>query len=206
MKTKDANKSADCSASVEPYPCCNRSQTAINAALTLCKDEGISPDDIDEVIIAVNSITESLIDNPEPKTPYGCKFSIQYCVDEAILRGAVVLESFNPDAMRDKKLREFLLKTKVRHDMSVQKIYDEDPSKLASKVIIKLKDGRSVEKLVEYPKGDPENPMSWEESADKFRLLTKHMWGEKVTEQLIKLVDKLETVDDFAKDFPSSFK
>lgn len=192
--------------SFKPYPCCKHSHAAIYAASTLCKDEGISPDDIDEVIIAVNSITESLIDNPEPKTPYGCKFSIQYCVDEAILRGAVVLESFNPDAMRDKKLREFLLKTKVRHDMSVQKIYDEDPSKLASKVIIKLKDGRSVEKLVEYPKGDPENPMSWEESADKFRLLTKEMWGEKVTEQLIKLVDKLETVDDFSKDFPSSFK
>lgn len=159
MKTKDANKSADCSASVEPYPCCNRSQTAINAALTLCKDEGISPDDIDEVIIAGSGITESLIDDPEPKTPGGCKLGIRYCVREAVLRGAAAFKSFNPEALRDKKLKDFLLRTEIEHNMSGQKICDENPSKLAFKVIIKLKDGQIVEKLVEYPKGESENPI-----------------------------------------------
>lgn len=43
--------------------------------------------------------------------------------------------------------------------MSGQKICDENPSKLAFKVIIKLKDGQIVEKLVEYPKGESENPI-----------------------------------------------
>ena len=32
-------------------------------------------------------------------------------------------------------------------------------------------DGQRFEKFVRYPKGDPENPLSWDEMAAKFRAL-----------------------------------
>jgi 2-methylcitrate dehydratase PrpD len=42
-----------------------------------------------------------------------------------------------------------------------------------------LNDGRKFESRVDYPKGDPENPVSIEEIVDKFNLLTEKVfsWG-----------------------------
>ena len=192
--------------SFKPYPCCKHSHAAIYAAQTLCKDEAIASEDIDEVIIRCNSIVDSLINNPDPKTPYGGKFSIQYCVAEVILRGQVSLESFSPEELTNTELRTFMERVKVIFDDEIQKIYEADHSKLVSKVIIKLKNGRSVEMLVEYPKGDPENPMSWEESVSKFKSLTEPIWGEKTAGNLVALIDGLEKVECFAAAFPAAFE
>lgn len=45
------------------------------------------------------------------------------------------------------------------------------PREWPARVIIHLANGQSYEKFVRYPKGDPENPLTWDELAAKFRSL-----------------------------------
>ena len=70
------------------------------------------------------------------------------------------------------------------------------PSKWPSWVEIDTKDGRTVRSDVEYPKGDPQNPLSWDELKDKFRTLTQTVISSERQEEIIKVVESLESVDD----------
>jgi 2-methylcitrate dehydratase PrpD len=45
------------------------------------------------------------------------------------------------------------------------------PQEWPASVAIELEDGERYEKFVRFPKGDPENPLSWDEMAAKFRAL-----------------------------------
>ncbi len=45
------------------------------------------------------------------------------------------------------------------------------PQEWPALVTIELESGQRFEKFVRYPKGDPENPLAWEEMTAKFRTL-----------------------------------
>ena len=181
--------------SFKPYPCCKHSHAAIYAALTLKKKHSIEPRDVARVTLLVNSITDSLINNPSPETAYGCKFSIQYCAACALVRGNVTLDEFAERAMNDEVIRTFMTRIDVKRDDAMQKVYDDDPTKLASKVVIQMKDGRAVEMEVDYPKGDPQNPMTWNDTCEKFKTLAHDIIGDAKAEKCIDLVSHLESVD-----------
>jgi 2-methylcitrate dehydratase PrpD len=44
---------------------------------------------------------------------------------------------------------------------------------------ITLKDGHTVSAHVRFPKGDPENPLSWEELVEKYCALASTVWDKK---------------------------
>ena len=184
--------------SFKPYPCCKHSHAAIYAALSLMQRHGFGSNDVEKVSILVNAITDSLINNPSPQTAYGCKFSIQYCVACALQYGKVGLEQFEQTAMTDAAVRSLMEKISVKKDNDVQAIYDADSTKLASKVIVELKNGNVLEETVEYPKGDPANPMTWEDAREKFCDLVIPVLGDNRAQQLANLVDELDKVDDLS--------
>ena len=184
--------------SFKPYPCCKHSHAAIYAAQQLVREYGFGPEEVAGITILVNRITDSLINNPGPKTAYGCKFSIQYCTACAIQYGTVGIEQFAPAAMHDAATRRLMERIEVRQDAAVQAVYDGDATKLAAKVVVRLQDGRLLEKEVDYPKGDPANPMTWEESVAKFMRLVKPVYGIEKAKKLADLVDTLDDVGDFA--------
>jgi 2-methylcitrate dehydratase PrpD len=51
------------------------------------------------------------------------------------------------------------------------RIEETFPQEWPARISLELEGGQRFEKLVRYPKGDPENPLSWEEMAAKFRAL-----------------------------------
>ena len=52
------------------------------------------------------------------------------------------------------------------------RIEETFPKEWPARVVIELESGQRYEKFVRYPKGDPENPLSWDEMETKFRALT----------------------------------
>ena len=184
--------------SFKPYACCKHSHAGLYAVQVLRKENNLQPQDVAKIELFVNNITDFLINNPGPENPYGCKFSIQYCTACAIQYGTVGIEQFAPAAMHDAATRRLMERIEVRQDAAVQAVYDGDATKLAAKVVVRLQDGRLLEKEVDYPKGDPANPMTWEESVAKFMRLVKPVYGIEKAKKLADLVDTLDDVGDFA--------
>lgn len=185
--------------SFKPYACCKHSHAGLYAMQVLKKENNLTISDIEKIDLRVNDITNFLINNPLPQTPYGCKFSLQYCLGGMMKYGQMGVREFSPEVITDKEVRALMERITITKDAAVQNIYDTDPSKLASKLVITCKDGRILEKLVEYPKGDPPNPMTWDDTVAKFMSLAEPVYGEAKAQKLVALIDQLEKVENFAE-------
>ena len=186
--------------SFKPYACCKHSHAANYAVQVLRKEHNLQPQDIEKIALLVNDITDFLINNPIPDNPYGCKFSIQYCAAGMMKYGEMGVPQFAPEVINDPEVRDLMVRTEVIKDDAMQAVYAADASKLASKVIIYCKDGRVLEMQVDYPKGDPPNPMTWEDTVAKFMSLVTPIYGEAKAEKLCALIDNLDDSSDFAND------
>jgi 2-methylcitrate dehydratase PrpD len=70
------------------------------------------------------------------------------------------------------------------------------PEKYPATLVATLNDGRQVTAHVEYPKGDPENPVTLKEIVDKFNYLTAKYFDQARREKVVGTVMKLEEVGD----------
>ena len=186
--------------SFKPYACCKHSHAALYAMQVLRTEHGLKPDDVEAIEILVNEITDFLINNPQPENPYGCKFSIQYCVAGMLKYGDMGVDRFLTEVIGDAEVRSLMAKTKVMRDAAIEAVHAADAAKLASRLIVRCKDGRVLELQIDFPKGDPPNPMSWDESVAKFMSLAAPVYGEEKTAKLCGLIDNLEASSDFAAD------
>lgn len=185
--------------SFKPYACCKHSHAALYAVQVLRKNKKLRSFDISSIDLHINNITNFLINNPEPKNPYGCKFSIQYCVAGMLKYGEMGVEQFAPDIINDKDVRAMMQHINIIEDPEIEAVHAIDSSRLASKVVLHCRDGRTLEMQVDYPKGDPPNPMTWEDSIAKFMSLTVPVYGEEKAEKFCNMIATLEQVGDFSK-------
>lgn len=185
--------------SFKPYACCKHSHAAIYAIQVLRKEYNLQPEDIAGIKIYVNDITNYLINNPNPQNPYGCKFSIQYCTSAMLKYGVVGVEQFNADVINDGIVHQLMAKTEVILDDEIEKIHQDNPAKLASKVELVCKDGRCLSMQVDFPKGDPDNPFTWEEAKEKFMNLVIPVYGVDKAEKIYTFVRTLEVCEDVAE-------
>lgn len=192
--------------SFKPYACCKHSHAAIYAAQVLKKEHELRAENISEVKIYVNDITDYLINNSQPQNPYGCKFSIQYCVAAMLTFGAVGIEQFAQDVIYNTEVRELMRRTKVIRDAAIEKIHQEDASKLASRLEVVCKDGTVHSMKVDYPKGDPDNPVTWEEAKAKFMHLAVPVYGQQQAGKLCSLIENLEECEDLAQGLAQCWK
>jgi len=66
-------------------------------------------------------------------------------------------------------------------------------------VSIVTKAGEVFKTRIDHPKGDPENPLTWEELIDKFNELTDPVFEESVRLRIVDLVRKLESEGDLER-------
>jgi 2-methylcitrate dehydratase PrpD len=127
------------------------------------------------------------LDRPVPDTTIAAQFSIPFCIALALLYGKVGLAEMteanlhNPEVLR--------LAKKVR--ITINPEYDRQfPEKTVSKVTLHTSSG-SFTTTVEFPKGNPENPLSDAELLEKFRTLSTDVITEDQLATLEEAVDRL---------------
>jgi 2-methylcitrate dehydratase PrpD len=78
----------------------------------------------------------------------------------------------------------------------------EGPRRKLTRLQVRLKDGRVLERTQEGPRGSPLDPMSPEELRERFRNSCASVLSPQRQEQVLAMVDKMEDVDD-VKELPS---
>jgi 2-methylcitrate dehydratase PrpD len=151
--------------SIKPYPSCRHTHAAVDAALALRREHGVTVDEVERIEIDAYQSTIDLTDNPTPAHPYAAKFSVQYCVARALADGALRPADFADDRIAESRLSVLMLRSTVRLDPELDA---RCPRELPARVRLVLRDGRRVERLVLTAKGDPESPLSEAELTEKF--------------------------------------
>ncbi len=96
----------------------------------------------------------------------------------------------------DPRIRAQLNKVEVVADPEIEAVF---PKLQRVVVTIRTSDGRELDAHLDYPKGDPRNPLTDEEIEGKFDALAAPVLSEKARDRLKKTVWELEKLDSVTK-------
>lgn len=186
----------------KPAPGCRCLHSSRDATLDLCERHGIAGAAVDRITLRIYTQGAKWVDDPEPwsagKGMYGPRFSAQFNAALAALEGRPgIRRLFEHDYMAEKlddpAVRALMGKITVVHD---DVLMQEFPHKWASVVEITTREGQTVSQRVDYPKGEPENPMTHDELVDKYRILAGKVFSEDRVERILRGAEGLEDLAD----------
>jgi len=182
---------------IKPYPSCGLTHRSINAMLDLVKEKKIRAEDVVEIECIMHPVGPKVLIHARPKTGLEGKFSMEYCMAAAILYGEVTPRQFTNEKVQEPNAQELVRKFKYVHPHygpGVEKAPDF-PLGLPQIVKVKTRDGKEYSHQVTFPKGDPQNPLTNEELAKKFRDCAQALPAKQI-ERSLELIFGLESVPD----------
>jgi 2-methylcitrate dehydratase len=187
------------------------SQSAVEAALELRAEHSFNPSEIEKVDISTFLNAYHIVgggeygDRKTVFTKEAGDHSMPYVVAVAILDRQVYPEQLYPERIMQPDVQELLQKVNIHTTSPIHKpvklagILDKKteayPDKLITEVTIELKNGEKFSLEKESYKGFFLNPLSWEDVIQKFKKLTGNKVSETTKDEIIDIVQNLETHD-----------
>ena len=170
----------------KPHASCRWSHPAIDGVLELVSRHRLKPQEIESVWVEA-FYEATRLDRPVPDTAIAAQFSIPFCIALALLYGRVGLAEMTEANLHNPEVLRLARKVKI----TINPEYDRQfPEKTVSKVTLYTSSG-SFTTTVEFPKGNPENPLSDAELLEKFRALSTDVITQDQIAALEEAVDRL---------------
>ena len=184
--------------SIKPHACCRYNQGPIDCVLQIVRDNGLKAQDVDKVTVGILNAGFNVVAAPEeqkrnPKNIVDAQFSMPFGAAISILYGRAFLDEYSDDIIANPEVHELMNRVSCVTDPALEVNY---PSRWPAWAKVSTRDGRQLRAEIEFPKGDPENALSWDELKDKFRNLTRPILSSGQQDDIIGTVDSLEALDD----------
>jgi 2-methylcitrate dehydratase PrpD len=158
---------------VKPHTCCRYMQGPIDAILAIMREHDLQAGQIHRIEVAVLEAGWGIVAEPRdkkynPESVVDAQFSMPFGAAIAAMEGAAGLDQFTVEKVRSPKIRELMNKVVLVKDARIEETF---PKEWPARVAIDVDNSQRYEKFVRYPKGDPENPLTWDEMTAKFRAL-----------------------------------
>jgi 2-methylcitrate dehydratase PrpD len=186
------------------HSCCGHTHTAIDVALDLISNSQLRPNaEIAAIEIETYAPGFEIVKEMNPRTPYQAKFSLAYCVAAALSEGRVGLEQFppkrfDPEGVLDPKIAALLKRTGITVALDLTAKY---PAAWPTRVTIKMADGSTLHGHADYPRGNPENPVSTEVLENKLIALLTPRFGTQTVNRALDAWRSVERCADMARAF-----
>ena len=172
------------------YSCHITSHVPVTAALELKEKHKLQGDDIASVTIAGSEKMVSHHNIPEPQDMTMAQYSAPFNVALSFYRNPRDPSAFSEESRNDPKIRALCRNVKVELRKETGK---DNP--LASRVSVKLKDGREFTQELPYFPGMPQQPLTHDQLREKFATITKSVLGARA-EKLFAELSGLENIPD----------
>ncbi len=146
----------------KPYASCRYTHPAVEAAIRL--RNALDPEQVERVSVRTYSLAVSGHDHTVIPGSYSAKMSIPYATAAGLLYGRAGLQEFSEERVRDERLLALTGKVRVSADEALSAAF---PGIQAAVVEIETPKGTFTER-VDYPKGEPENPLDEGEFRERF--------------------------------------
>ncbi len=164
----------------------------ISAVLDLVKKHDLKPEQIESVTIRSLARAADILSDPskyDPRTKETADHSLPYVIAAAIVDRQVTPVQFKPHKIMDPRIREQLHKVKVVADPEIEKLF---PALQRVHVTIRTTGGKEFTEQLDFPKGDPRNPLSDKEIEEKFEALAGPVMSKDARRKAIGAIWKLE--------------
>lgn len=154
----------------KPYASCRYTHPSVEAAIHLRNLYGLTAQDVERIDIKTYALAVAGHDHTDIPGAYSAKMSIPYSTAVAFIYGNAGLQEFSEKNVQNKMI---LALTKRIHVVSDIELSDAFPEIQAAIVEIKTKNG-TVSERIDFPKGEPENPLSDLEFRTRYDELMKY--------------------------------
>jgi len=180
--------------SIKPHACCRYKQGPIDGILKIMRENNLKAGEIEKVILGILKAGFPIIVEPRelkynPKTVVDAQFSMPFGAAVAILYGKASLEEYTRENLNSGEIKEMMARVSCVEDPELDKVF---PKQWPASAEVVTKDGRRFSTKIDYPKGDPENPLSWEELIGKFDELSSQVFSKDRRAEIISRVRSVE--------------
>ncbi|MDP2968567.1 MAG: MmgE/PrpD family protein [Deltaproteobacteria bacterium] len=180
--------------SVKPHACCRYMQPPIDGVLKIVKENDLLPDQVEKIRVGILKAGAHLIAEPaekkySPQSVVDAQFSMPFGAAVAILHRRAGLEEFQPSVIRSEEVKRMMKRVECLVDPDLDRTF---PKQWCATAEVFTKDGKRYFTKIEYCKGDPENPLSWEELIEKFHDLSNRFWTK---ERRVKIVEQVRNFE-----------
>jgi len=185
--------------SMKAFPTEALTHTPISAFLALITEHDVAAGDIAEIHIKTIKRAAEILSDPakyRPDSRETADHSLPYCIAAAAVDRAVTPAAFKEERLGDERILAVIDKIKVVAEPEFEALF---PAKQATHVSVSATDGRLFERRMDYPKGDPREPMTEEDLDTKFRALASICCSEERMDELKKAIFALEEAPDLSE-------
>ena len=184
---------------MKAFPTEALTHTPISAVLDIVKSNDLKPEQVEKVQIRSLARAADILSDPskyDPQSKETADHSLPYVIAAAIAERQVTPVQFEMKKIMDPTIRAQLKKVEVVADPEIEKVFPA-----LQRVIVNLTttDGRTFTKQLDYPKGDPRNPLSDAEVEEKFAALAEGVLSEGAQKKLKNAIWNLEKVGSVSK-------
>jgi 2-methylcitrate dehydratase len=156
---------------MKAFPAEALTHTPISAVLDLVTEHDLAPDEVVEVRIRSLARAADILADPskyDPRSKESADHSLPYVIAAALVDRAVTPAQFTQERILSDDVRSHLHKVIVTADPEIEKVF---PALQRVHVTIATTDGRELVRQLDFPKGDPRNPLTDREIEQKFDAL-----------------------------------
>ncbi len=184
---------------MKAFPTEALTHTPISATLDLVKQNDLKPDQVQKVQIRSLARAADILSDPskyDPRSKETADHSLPYVIAAALVDRQVTPAQFTMEKIMDPAIRAQLKNIEVVADPEIEKVF---PALQRVIVNITTKDGRTFTRQLDYPKGDPRNPLTDTEIEEKFAALAEGVLSKRAQEKLKDAIWNLEKIGSVNK-------
>src|SRR5271170_6306272 len=184
---------------MKAFPTEALTHTPISAVLDIVKSNDLKPEQVEKVQIRSLARAADILSDPskyDPQSKETADHSLPYVIAAAIAERQVTPVQFEMKKIMDPIIRAQLKKVEVVADPEIEEVFPA-----LQRVIVNLTttDGRTFTKQLDYPKGDPRNPLSDQEVEEKFATLAEGVLSQNAQKKLKEAIWNLEEIGSVSK-------
>jgi 2-methylcitrate dehydratase len=180
---------------MKAFPTEALTHTPISAVLDLVKANDLHPEQVEKIQIRSLARAADILSDPskyDPRTRETADHSLPYVIAAALVERQVTPAQFTGKKIMDPSIRAQLRKVEVVADPEIEKVF---PGLQRVVVNITATDGRVFSKQLDFPKGDPRNPLTDQEVEEKFAALAEGVLSIAAQKKLKDAIWNLENAD-----------
>ncbi len=147
----------------KPYASCRYTHPSVEAAIRM--RSVVKLEEVKEIVVKTYDLAVSGHDHTDIHGSYSAKMSIPYSTAAGFIFGKAGLQEFGEEIIKNPEVLSLAKKVKVLADENLSASFPKEQTAI---VEIRTTDGRKFTERVDYPKGEPENPMTDKEFKEKY--------------------------------------
>ena len=189
----DSYKIMECG--MKAFPTEALTHTHLSCVLNAMIGNNLEYSDVKEVKVTCFAQAYDILFDPtkyRPESRETADHSLPYCMAVAMVDKKITTDSFSDEKLNDPRIYEVIDKIIGEPSQEFEKMF---PAKQPSRVVVTTNDGKMFEEYLEYPKGDPREPMTMDDLENKFNSLAGDKFDASAKKQLKETIFNCEEMN-----------